>query len=128
MSVASYVIGIVCALAILIVAIEMLRRGKLRERHALLWIIAGILALVCSIFPGGLEWLATRFGVEIPVNLLFFGSIIVLFLVTIQQASELTRLEDRTRKLAEDVALLEEKLASGGGSTAAGDSAEDTWA
>jgi hypothetical protein len=105
MSIASYVFGILAALFTLFVVIEMLRRRQLRERHAIWWVIAGLLALTIGIFPGILEWAASVVGVELPTNLVFFVSIAVLFLVCIQHSSELTALESKTRALVEMSAL-----------------------
>lgn len=99
----------VAALA-LVVIIDMLRRGKLRERHALWWLGAGLLGLVVTLFPGLLEGAARALGVADPLNLAFFGAIIVLFLVSLQQATELTRAEEKARVLAEKAALLEGRL------------------
>lgn len=110
MTVASYVLGIVAALLVLFVAAEMLRRGRLRERHTLWWILAGLIGLVFAVFPGLLDSLAHWLGIEVPINLVFFLAIVVLFLVCIQQSSELTRTEERTRTLAERVALLEDRV------------------
>jgi hypothetical protein len=111
MSVTSYVLGIVAALLILIVVIEMLRRGRLRERHALWWLLAGFLALVLGIFPSTLDWLSGLLDVAVPTNLIFFVCIAILFLVCLQTSSELTTLEDKTRSLAEEVAMLSNRLA-----------------
>lgn len=101
MSVTSYIFGILAALLTLGVVVEMLRRGRMRERHAIWWLVAGLLALVVGIFPGILNWAAALVGVGLPVNLVFFVSIAVLFLVCIQHSSELTTLESKTRTLAE---------------------------
>jgi hypothetical protein len=107
MTVASYVFGIVSASLILVVVVELLRRRRLRERHAIWWFVAGVLALVAGIFPQTLEWAAGIVGIEVPINLVFFVSIAILFLVLLQHSSELTKLESKTRTLAERVALLE---------------------
>ena len=45
-------------------------------------------------------------GLEVPVNLLFFGAAIVMLVLSLQHSSELGRLEERTRTLAEEIALL----------------------
>jgi hypothetical protein len=107
MNVRSYVFGIAAAALVLIVVVALLRRRRLRERHAIWWLIAGTLALIAGIFPGTLDSLASLFGIAVPVNLLFFTSIAILFLVSLQASSELTTLEAKTRILAERVALLE---------------------
>jgi hypothetical protein len=110
MSTASYIFGIVSALLILVVVIEMLRRGRLRERHAVWWVVAGVLALIAGVFPSTLAWAARVVGIEVPTNLLFFVSIGILFFVALQTSAELTRLEAKTRTLAEQVALLELRI------------------
>ncbi len=107
MSVVSYIFGIGSALLILVVVIELLRRGHLRERHAVWWFFAGLLALVAGVFPGTLAWAAGVIGIEVPINLVFFVSIAILFLVCLQHSSELTKLESKTRTLAERIAILE---------------------
>ena len=110
MSLASYILGIAAALATLIVVIEMMRRRRLRERHAIWWLIAGILALIVGVFPATLAWASAVVGVAVPTNLIFFVSVAILFLVCIQSSSELTRLEAQTRLLAERSALLELRI------------------
>ena len=114
MTVASYIFGIVSALVILVVVIELLRRRRLRERHAIWWFVAGLLALVAGVFPDTLTWAAGLLGIEIPINLVFFVSIAILFLVCLQSSAELTTLEAKTRTLAERVAILELDLRQSG--------------
>lgn len=97
------------ALAVIAV-IDRLRKGKMRERHTLWWLLAGIVGLVITIFPAALDTTARFLGVADPVNLAFFGAIIVLFLVSMQQSTELTRSEERIRTLSERVALLDARL------------------
>jgi hypothetical protein len=112
MIITRYLLGIAAALLILIVVIELLRRGKLRERHTIWWLIAGVLSLIVAVFPSILDGLSSLLGIDIPVNLVFFVGIVVLFLVCIQQSTELTRTEERTRTLAERVALLDDRIRS----------------
>lgn len=111
MSITSYVFGVLSALIALGVVIELLRRRRLRERHAVWWLVAGVLALIVGVFPPVLGWAADLVGVEVPLNLVFFVSVAVLFLVCIQYAAELTALETKTRRLAEEVALHELRIA-----------------
>lgn len=106
----SYSFAIAAAAIALLAVIEMLRRQRFRERHAFWWLLAAVLSLVVSVFPATLTWAAAAVGVEIPSNLAFFVSIVILFFVTVQHSSELTTLEEKTRVLAEHVALVEQRL------------------
>jgi len=110
MSIASYVLGIVAALLVLAVVVELLRRGRLRERHAVWWMLAGLLALVAAVFPATLAWAARLLGVQVPTNLVFFASTAILFFVALQSSSELTEIEKRVRTLAEQSALQELRI------------------
>lgn len=105
MNTVSYILGIVGAGLVFIIAIELLRRRRLRERHAIWWLVAGLLALVAAIFPSTLTWAASLLGITIPINLVFFVSIAILFLVCLQHSAELTDFENDTRNLAERSAL-----------------------
>jgi hypothetical protein len=110
MSVATYILGVLSALVTLGVVIEMLRRRRLRERHAIWWLVAGSLALIIGVFPRALGWAANLLGVTVPLNLVFFVSVAVLFLVCLQHSAELTDLETKTRTLAETSALQEMRI------------------
>jgi hypothetical protein len=110
MTLTTYIFGVVAAVLILVVVIEMLRRRRLRERHAIWWFVAGVLALIAGVFPATLTWAASLIGIAIPINLVFFVGIAILFFVCLQHSSELTRLESKTRTLAERLAILELEL------------------
>lgn len=110
MTATAYLVGIAGAVLMLSVVIELLRRRRLRERHAVWWLIATTLAVIAGLFPGLLVWAANLVGVVLPANLVFFVSIGMLVLVCIQHSAELTDLESEARVLAERTALLEERV------------------
>ncbi|MGO4105217.1 DUF2304 domain-containing protein [Leifsonia sp. YAF41] len=116
----SYLLGIAAAVLTLVVVIELLRRRRLRERHAIWWVIAGSLAVLVSVFPSTLEFAAGFLGIEVPTNLVFFVAIAILFLVCLQHSSELTHLEARARDLVETIALVELRLQRVEAETASG--------
>lgn len=110
MSTVTYAFGIVAALLALYAIIELMRRGTLRERHAVWWFIGGALALVIAVFPQTLSWAAKAVGITLPANLVFFIAIGLLFLVSLQYGAELTRIEAKMRILAERSAFHEHRL------------------
>jgi hypothetical protein len=99
-------LGVVGAVATLVVLFEMLRRQRLREKHALIWVVVAFSTVLLVVFPGLLTRAADILGVQVPANLLFFVASMLLLLLSIQFSYEIGRLEDRTRTLAEEVALL----------------------
>lgn len=110
MSVATYILGILAALVVIIVAFEMLRLRKLKERHAIWWLTAGLLTLIVAIFPASIEWLSSSLGVAVSTNLLFFIAIVTLGLLSLQQSTELAGREEEVRILTEEQAMLHQRL------------------
>jgi hypothetical protein len=106
------VLAIITSIITLIFIVDLLRRGVLKEKYAVLWLTVASLALVLSIFPSILRWITQALGVEVPSNLLFFATIVLLILVAVQLSYELSRHEARIRRLAEEVALQNEQIRS----------------
>ena len=106
----STILGLVGSVLILVTLFEMLRRQRLREKYALFWSLIAVAALVLALFPGLLAGLTDALGVALPVNLAFFVGGLLLFLVSLQHSADLGRLEERTRTLAEEVAVLRLEL------------------
>ena len=103
---AANVLGVAGSLIILVSLFEMLRRHRLREKYALIWFVIALCALVVALFPWILLKATATLGLQVPANLLFFVASLVLLILTLQHSYELGRLEERTRTLAEEVALL----------------------
>lgn len=106
----SSVLAIVTSIVTLVFIIDLLRRGVLKEKYAVLWLSVAGIALILSIFPGLLEWVTARLGFEVPSNFLFFCTIVVLVLVSVQLSYELSKHEAKIRRLAEEVALQQEDI------------------
>jgi hypothetical protein len=103
---APVVLGVLGSVVILAVLFELLRRRHLREKYAVTWVMVAVSVLVLTIFPGLLYAASDLVGVDVPANLLFFLASMVLMVLTLQHSFELGRLEDKTRTLAEELALL----------------------
>ncbi|QZN84788.1 DUF2304 domain-containing protein [Cellulomonas sp. C5510] len=111
-----YWFAVGACIALLVFLVVLLRTRRLREKYAIAWIVVGVGICVFGAFPGVVSALARLVGVQTPSNLLFALASIVLLLVCIQLSSEITTLEEETRTLTEEVALLRfdlERLAAG---------------
>jgi len=100
------VVSIVVAVVALALVVELVRRRRLREKYAAIWVLISVGTLVVALVPGLLPALSELVGVRTPSNLLFFGSLIVLFAVSLQLSREVGLLEEQTRTLAEETARL----------------------
>ena len=104
------ILAAITAIITLIFILDLLRRGVLKEKYAVLWLFFAAMALFFALFPQVLDWISFRLGVAQPVNLLFFVTIVLLVLVSVQLSYELSRHEARIRRLAEEVALLDQRI------------------
>ncbi len=106
------ILAIITSLVTLIFIVDLLRRGVLKEKYAVLWLIVAGTAFILAVFPGLLRAVTDLLGVEIPANLLFFVTLVVLVLVSVQLSYELSRHEAQIRRLAEEIALQQDELNS----------------
>jgi hypothetical protein len=106
------IVSIIASVLVLFVVLELVRRRRLLERYALLWLGSGLVLLGLAIWRGALEKLANSLGVSYPPNALFliaFGFVLCLLL---HFSLAISRLSDQSKVLAQRLALLEEKVAT----------------
>lgn len=101
-----HILALIGGLAILIGMVELLRRRQLKEKYAVLWVLVAIAVAILAIFPDLLNVAGRLLHIADPPNLLMFLAAAVLLLVTVHLSWETSRLEDETRALAEELALL----------------------
>lgn len=102
----SNVLPVVAAVGTITVMVQLLRRRRLKEKYAFLWLVVSFGVAVVAVFPGTLAASAELLGVKTPSNLLFFVSALLLLVVSVQLSAEVSQLEEETRSLAEEVAIL----------------------
>ena len=102
---AHFVVAMVALVAIVFV-VRLLRAGVLRTRFAMLWAVVGAGLVGLAAFPWLLDWTAERLGFYYPPAVFALASIAFLVLLSVQFSWEISRLEERTRVLAEEIALL----------------------
>lgn len=101
----------IVGLALLAVFFELLRRRQLREKYAVLWIVVGLGVVVpLSIFPSALDFVAESFGVRSGASLVLFLGLVLLLLICTHLSWEVSQLEEETRTLAEEIALIRTQL------------------
>ena len=109
MSLSQKILVITMSLVILIFTIELIRRRRLREEYALLWILTGIVIGGFSFFPGIIYFISKLFGLHHLTTILL---IIFLFLMSIvlHFSTVISKLTDRETKLVQRIAIIEWKL------------------
>ena len=90
---------------------ELLRRRRLIERYALLWLFSSLVLLVLSIWTGLLEIISKAVGIIYPPNALFAIAFAFVLLLLLHFSIAISRLSGETKVLAQKVARLDAKVA-----------------
>jgi hypothetical protein len=98
-------IALVTFVAMLFI-LRLVRRHRLSGKYALLWTLVAAVLGVLAIWPGLLTSVSEFVGVHYPPALFLLVTTGFLFVVVIHFSYELSKLEERTRTLAEEIALL----------------------
>ena len=102
--------AIVGAVLILLAVLELVRRRRLLERYAILWLVSALILLALAVFRGALQSVSDLVGVAYPPSALFlvaFGFVLVLLL---HYSVAVSRLADQSKVLAQRLALLEDRM------------------
>ncbi len=101
----------VASLVLVAVVFELIRSRRLRERYALLWLLTGLVLLALSLWRGGLNTIASWFGIRsYPPAALFAVAALFVIVVLLHYSTVISRLSDQNTILAQRLALLEEEL------------------
>jgi hypothetical protein len=103
--------GAVASILMVLVVLELIRKRRLKERYALLWLVTGIVLLVLSIWRSATNTIADWFGVETyPPAVLFAVATFFILLVLLDYSTAISKLVDQNVTLAQRLAILEERL------------------
>ena len=94
----------------LLFILRLVRQRKLRGKYALLWVGVGLFLFAFAIWPDMIIPIADWVGVEYEPAVVFGVAIAFLFLMVVHFSFELSRSEERTRVLAEELALLRSRM------------------
>jgi len=104
-------IGLLLLAALLLGVLELVRRRLLSEKYSLLWLASAAVMILLLLFYGVFMKLVGLLKIQNPPTLLFVISFFFLMAIVLQYSLAISKLSDRTRLLAQKVAILEERLA-----------------
>lgn len=105
------IVSIVFALLLFALVFELVRRRRLGERYALLWLAAALLLLVLAAWRGLLFGIAKAVGIYYPPSAFLVIAFAFVLLILLHFSITVSQLNDRTRTLVQRQALLELRLA-----------------
>ena len=102
----------VIALAVIVCLgiFELVRRKRLLERYAIVWLAAGVSVLVLALWKGLLTTLSHAVGVSYPPSALFVVTFLFVLVMLVNFSTTVSRLSDQNNVLAQRLALLQRRL------------------
>lgn len=101
------IFGFLMALALLLFVLELVRRRRLREELALLWLATALVVMVLSLSRAALVQLAELLGIFTPTSALFLVAILFVLFMLLHVCTLLSRLMQENKALAQRLALLQ---------------------
>jgi hypothetical protein len=104
------VIAIIVSGGLLLLILELVRRKRLMERYALLWLFSTLLLLVLSVWSGLLNSIASALGVSYPPSALFAVAFGVVLVLLVHFSLAVSRLSDQNKVLAQRLGILQRQV------------------
>lgn len=103
-------LAIALTLGLLVLVFELVRRKRLSERYAILWLLAAITLFVLAVWKGLLTSLAGDVGISYPPSLLFVVAIGLIAIILLNFSLAVSRLSDQNKVLAQRLGLLQQRV------------------
>ena len=98
------------SIALMLFVVELVRREKLKERYSLVWLITAFGILIITINDRVVLIAMNYFGIIVPTNMLLFMGVMFLVFISLNFSVKISNLTDRTKSLAQELALLNSEL------------------
>ncbi len=103
-------LGITISMILLAYIIYLIRKKKLKEEYAILWIVIIIVFLIFAIFRGLIDFISNLLGIYYQPASLFIILIIGLFLLTLHFTIVISDLKTKINTMVTTLTLLEDKM------------------
>ncbi len=105
------VFAILSTIAVLLLILELVRRRRLREEYAWLWLLTGVLMFILVVWNRLLYFVTGLIGAVLPGTTLLIFSSLFLLAIAIHYSVIISRLTTQVRDLAQELAILSTEIA-----------------
>jgi hypothetical protein len=105
-----YFIMLLISLALFLLVVRLIQKGRLDISYCWLWLAVGIMAPLIVVKYDWLLWFSMQINVASPITTLFLFSILILFLMCLQFSIVISIQRRQIKRLTQQIAMrLEEK-------------------
>jgi hypothetical protein len=105
------IVAILASAGMFFVIFELVRRRRLMERYALLWLFCSVVLLGLAVWKNLLEQLAHAMGIFYPPSALFVVALGCIAVLLLHFSLVISRLVDQSKVLAQRIGILEQRIA-----------------
>jgi hypothetical protein len=103
------IIAVIIILAFIYIT-NLVRKKKVELKYTISWYVLGVVYLLFDLIPPFLNGFTRLIGIALPVNMLIFLAIGIIFMILFSQTVIISRHTQDLKKLVQQNALLEERL------------------
>ncbi|VAV82758.1 hypothetical protein MNBD_DELTA01-1755 [hydrothermal vent metagenome] len=103
-------ISIIVVIVLFVLVIDFIRRGLLKEKYSVLWLILIAVVGLFAVWRDLLDRVAMLVGVKYPPSLLFLMAFVFVLLILLHFSVVISVLTERNKKLAQEVAIIKDEL------------------
>lgn len=103
-------VAIIASIALLLSVVYLIRHEKLKEGYSIVWFLVGLTLVLFSVFTRLLDMLSVAVGIRYSPSAFFLIVTGGLFLLALHFSVLLSRHDRHIRELAQENALLKERL------------------
>ena len=104
--------AIIVAVLLILLIVELIRRRKLREEYALVWLAVGIGIVLLVWQYGILERVTHLIGAVMPTTTLFLFAFFFLLVMAMHFSIKLSKLTGQIKDLTQEIGILRSELES----------------
>jgi uncharacterized protein DUF2304 len=98
------------SLIVMVAIIQLVRRKRLDEKYALLWIVGGTVMMLAPLATKTIDTLSTALGFHYAPAFVLLLAFFALCLINLQYSVVISRLTKNNKSLAQRFAILEQRL------------------
>ena len=104
------IISIIGSLIFTFFVLELIRRKKLKEAYALIWLIMGVFFIILASWVQGLGYISELIGIVYAPATLFLVLLLTVILILIQFSVIISKQTDKIKSLTQELALLKQRF------------------
>lgn len=104
------VVAVAGSLAVLVLVLSLIVRRRLKPRYALLWLVAAVALVGVSVWRDSIDIVGSALGIDYKPVVVFLATDLFVLLVLLHMSLVVSRLTDQVRTLAQEIALLHQRV------------------